>query len=511
MDSEFPEIGAEIVPTGDEMEVEIVEEVVVPTAPVLPPPQAPKPEVVSESMIDTIKSRTLSILTGKSIPEPIFLDGERARVYSLMENAIRFGEGNSCIIVGPRGTGKTLIVESALAELEEKYNGAGSQNNFITIRLSGYAQTDDKMAVREIARQLDTVLPNQGQLIENKSISETLNQILSLFDRADIDESEKETVSLVFILDEFDRFCSTTKQTLLYTLFDVAQSSRAPIAVIGLTPRINARELLEKRVRSRFSQRVVQVKRQHGMNDFWAILRNAVIYPEKLLTMVKEEDGECTNLHTDVDLDTVRYWNWHWEAMFQAGPLRDHVERLFHTTKSCREFFTSAILAVSQASPWVDPNDFVADVFERGVADTESFIEGLSDLELSLIISAAKVEVMFEVDQVNFNLAYEEYLKTAKEQREALRAVDLEGMATGTVAGFRIWSRGVARAAWEKLESLNLLSPVEKSAKRVAKQLASDTSLDDEIRMARVDVSLQELTNMLGNSHHLIQWTKIRR
>ncbi|QNP99001.1 YALIA101S05e15962g1_1 [Yarrowia lipolytica] len=511
MESEFPEIGGEITPTGDEMDVEIVEEVVEPAAPVLPPPQVPKPEVVSEAMIDTIKSRTLSILTGKSIPEPIFLDGEKARVYSLMENAIRFGEGNSCIIVGPRGTGKTLIVESALTELEEKYNSAGSQNNFITIRLSGYAQTDDKMAVREIARQLDTVLLNQGQLIENKSISETLNQILSLFDRADIDESEKETVSLVFILDEFDRFCSTTKQTLLYTLFDVAQSSRAPIAVIGLTPRINARELLEKRVRSRFSQRVVQVKRQHGMNDFWAILRNAVIYPENLLTMVKEEGGNKTALHTDVDLDTVRYWNWHWESMFQAGPLRDHVERLFHTTKSCREFFTSAILAVSQANPWINPNDFVTDVFERGVADTESFIEGLSDLELSLIICAAKVEVMFEVDQVNFNLAYEEYIKTAKEQREALRAVDLEGMATGTVAGFRIWSRGVARAAWEKLESLNLLSPVEKSAKRVAKQLASDTSLDDEIRMTRVDVSLQELTNMLGNSHHLIQWTKIRR
>ncbi|KAG5366425.1 Origin recognition complex subunit 4 [Yarrowia sp. B02] len=511
MESEFPEIGAEVkIDDNDDMDVEIVEEVTVPAAPVLPPPQVPKPSSYSESMIDTIKSRTLSILTGKSIPEPIFLDGEKARVYSLMENAIRFGEGNSCIIVGPRGTGKTLIVESALAELAEKYNSAGSQNNFITIRLSGYAQTDDKMAVREIARQLDTVLPNQGQLIENKSISETLNQILSLFDRADIDASEKETVSLVFILDEFDRFCSTTKQTLLYTLFDVAQSSRAPIAVIGLTPRINARELLEKRVRSRFSQRVVQVKRQHGMNDFWAILRNAVTYPEGLLTLVKEEDSS-KKLHSDLDLETVRYWNWHWEEMFQAGPLRDHVERLFHTTKSCREFFTSAILAVSQADPWIDPNDFVTDVFERGVADTESFIEGLSNLELSLIISAAKVEVMFDVDQVNFNLAYEEYLKTAKEQREALRAVDLDGMATGTVAGFRIWSRGVARAAWEKLESLNLLLPVEKSAKRVAKQLASDTSLDDEIRMARVDVSLQELTNMLGNSHHLIQWTKIRR
>lgn len=502
-----------------DVDVPEVPEVIRPDDTVIAPPQVDKPANVSPELLETIKSRVLSNLTGRNLPKPLFLDSELSRVYSLLENAIRFGEGNSCIIVGPRGTGKSLIVESALSELTDKYG-----SNFITIRLSGFAQSDDKMAVREIARQLDSVLP---ETIESKSMSETLSQLLSLFEKADEDQTEKETVSLVFILDEFDRFCATTKQTLLYNLFDVAQSSRAPIAVVGLTSRINARELLEKRVRSRFSQRVIQVKRQQNMVDFWAVLRNAVCVPLDITSpdsiksedSIKVEEGEegsrdssasSATPPSEEDVQTIQYWNYHWEEMFQAGPLRDHVERIYHTTKSCREFFTSALLAVARADPWVDAADFALHSYERGIADTESFVDGLSDLELCMVICAAKVEVMFDVDQLNFNLAYEEYHKTAREQREAMRAVDLAGMATGTVAGFRIWSRDVARAAWEKLESLNLLTSIEKSAKRIAKN-ASEASLDDEIRMVKVDVGLQELTNMMGNTHHLIQWTRVRR
>lgn len=90
-------------------------------------------------------------------------------------------------------------------------------------------------------------------------------------------------------MDEFDLFCHHRNQTLLYNLFDVAQSAQvtnslfffvntllglilkflykvcrihdyililqSPILVLGLTCRLDAVELLEKRVRSRFSHR----------------------------------------------------------------------------------------------------------------------------------------------------------------------------------------------------------------------------------------------------------------
>ena len=44
--------------------------------------------------------------------------------------------------------------------------------------------------------------------------------------------------SVVFVLDEFDMFAQHHNQTLLYNLFDVAQSAQAPICVIGLTTRL---------------------------------------------------------------------------------------------------------------------------------------------------------------------------------------------------------------------------------------------------------------------------------
>ncbi|KAG7317807.1 hypothetical protein KOW79_018842 [Hemibagrus wyckioides] len=58
-----------------------------------------------------------------------------------------------------------------------------------------------------------------------------------------------------FILEEFDLFAHHKNQTLLYNLLDVSQSAQAPVAVVGLTCRLDVLELLEKCVKSRFSHR----------------------------------------------------------------------------------------------------------------------------------------------------------------------------------------------------------------------------------------------------------------
>ena len=48
----------------------------------------------------------------------------------------------------------------------------------------------------------------------------------------------EQSKSVVFVLDEFDLFAQHHNQTLLYNLFDVAQSAQAPVCVIGLTTRL---------------------------------------------------------------------------------------------------------------------------------------------------------------------------------------------------------------------------------------------------------------------------------
>ena len=70
----------------------------------------------------------------------------------------------------------------------------------------------------------------------------------------------------IVVLDGFDLFAGHARQALLYCLLDTAQSCRAGtvsgtgsgMAVVGVTARVDTINLLEKRVKSRFSGRMIR-------------------------------------------------------------------------------------------------------------------------------------------------------------------------------------------------------------------------------------------------------------
>jgi origin recognition complex subunit 4 len=78
-------------------------------------------------------------------------------------------------------------------------------------------------------------------------------------------------------LDEFDLFTSHPRQTLLYNLFDIAQARKAPIAVLGLTTKIDVVERLEKRVKSRFSHRYVHLPLPKNLAVYWELCRQGLV------------------------------------------------------------------------------------------------------------------------------------------------------------------------------------------------------------------------------------------
>eukprot|EP01135_Chromosphaera_perkinsii_P007341 Nk52_evm1s793 gene=Nk52_evmTU1s793 len=102
------------------------------------------------------------------LPRIYGLDEERERLYGILSRTIRYGESNSLIMVGPRGVGKSLLLESCLKQIEledkegkeeeEEEAGGGDQEvlkkPFIVVRLNGLLQTDDHIALLEIMRQL---------------------------------------------------------------------------------------------------------------------------------------------------------------------------------------------------------------------------------------------------------------------------------------------------------------------------------------------------------------------
>lgn len=108
--------------------------------------------------------------------------------------------------------------------------------------------------------------------------------------------------SVVLVLDEVDLFAAHPRQTLLYNLFDIAQSRKAPIAVLGCTTRLDVVEMLEKRVKSRFSHRHVYLSLPRALPAYWQICRQGL--------MVDGPDAEREGLDAGLEGydDFARHW-----------------------------------------------------------------------------------------------------------------------------------------------------------------------------------------------------------
>ena len=61
------------------------------------------------------------------------------------------GESNSLFLLGGPGSAKSAIITAALNQLKQDFPDPGVSIRFV---LDGQIQTDDKIALKEIARQL---------------------------------------------------------------------------------------------------------------------------------------------------------------------------------------------------------------------------------------------------------------------------------------------------------------------------------------------------------------------
>lgn len=198
------------------------------------------------------------------------VEGEYQKVHQLVEQTVTAGEGNSMLVFGSRGCGKTTIVETAVSSLAKEH-----PNEFHVIRLNGFLHTDDRLALREMWRQLGRETNTEDEAEKISSYADTMATLLALLSHPEElfgPPGNKDAVtaakSVIIVLDEFDLFVSHPRQTLLYNLFDIAQARKAPVAVIGLTTKVDVTELLEKRVKSRFSHRYVFVPLPKSLDTF---------------------------------------------------------------------------------------------------------------------------------------------------------------------------------------------------------------------------------------------------
>ncbi|KAF9268010.1 hypothetical protein L218DRAFT_970195 [Marasmius fiardii PR-910] len=280
------------------------------------------------------------------------------QVAGLLEGTALRGEGNSCMVLGPRGSGKTQIVERCIASLPESP---------IVIRLSGWLQYNDRLAIQEIAYQLNQQAATQfsfaagdehNTLDDDDPFAEGGHQegttdfsLPAAYLHTLISCIPTLSRPTVLILDAFDLFTFHPRQSLLYSLLDTVQSCTAEagnkgMAVIGLTTRMDTLNLFEKRVKSRFSGRMIRTASPKLVKD-WLHISKDMLLPSA------EDYPELREIARFQAL-----WQRRVDDFLAHGKTIQIFEETFTLVRDVRfliRLLTCAVLNLNPTSPWLTP------------------------------------------------------------------------------------------------------------------------------------------------------------
>ncbi|KAI9678343.1 MAG: hypothetical protein M1817_006289 [Caeruleum heppii] len=458
----------------------------------------------AEKLLGCMQRVILEKCTGRCRIGLVGLEEQYRKVHQLAEQTVVAGEGNSMLVLGARGSGKTTLVETVLSDLSRDHG-----SDFHVVRLNGFIHTDDKLALRDIWSQLGREMEGDDEDVgKSSNYADTLSSLLALLSHpSELSETEPDqaATAVIFVLDEFDLFASHPRQTLLYNLFDIAQARKAPVAVLGLTTRIDVVESLEKRVKSRFSHRSVHLSLSKTLGGFWEACKQGVRVTEGEM----EEQGQ--SLGKTGGLTTA--WDGYLEELYTTdAAFREIIQSIYYRTKSVKDFLTTCLIPFSSMTPeqWMLTGHDFADNHLIAPDSKLQILEGLSEAELGLMIAAARLDIILDTDTCNFNMAYDEYGIIASRSR-------LQSSASGVAAvgaSSKIWGKEVGLAAWETLAEYELIVPAVGAAGTAtgvsgAGGGAGSRDVGRAGRMFRVDVALEEiLPSVPGMSAVMAKWCR---
>ncbi|NXE39971.1 ORC4 protein, partial [Ptilorrhoa leucosticta] len=360
------------------------------------------------------------------------MEQQYRHLLELLKRTTVHGESNSALIIGPRGSGKTALLNHVLKDLREMKQV--TENLLENPFLSGLLQTNDKVALKEITRQLQ--LEN---VVGDKvfgSFAENLAFLLEALRKG----SRTSSCPILFVLDEFDLFVHHKNQTLLYNLFDISQSAQTPVTVIGLTCRQDVLELLEKRVKSRFSHRQIYLMNSFDFKQYIKIFK-------KQLSLPAEFPDEAF----------AQKWNNNVQHLSEDKTVQDVLQNLFQHTKDLRSLHLLLMLAVSAVTvhhPLLTAADLQEASRQHRSDSKANIVHGLSVLEICLIIAMKHLNDVYDGEPFNFQMVYNEFQKFI--QRKAHSMYNFE--------------KPVVMKAFEHLLQLELVKPLERPSVRAQRE-----------------------------------------
>lgn len=353
---------------------------------------------------------------------PLYMEPQRKLLLEMLKRTTTQGEGNSVLVVGSRGSGKSMLLKGVLKELLENNS---IRENLMQVHLNGLLQKDDRISLKEITRQLQ--LENTVGDKVFGSFAENLTFLLTALKSGE----RSRTRPVLFVLEEFDLFVQHKNQALLYNLFDVAKSAQTPICVVGLTCRLDVLELLEKRVKSRFSHRQIHIFPCPEFDDYVAAFCQTLTLPQAF-----------------PDVAFAKSWNDSVQMLSENQAVRAVLENQYFMSKDVRSLHAILMLALSRVTLRA-PRISAAALQEAGrllTADSvTNLLQGVSVLELCLIIAMKHLNDIYDGEPFNFQMVFNEYQKFV--QRKAHSVYN--------------YNKAVVMKAFERLQEMEFVHSAE--------------------------------------------------
>ncbi|KAG8195682.1 hypothetical protein JTE90_003826 [Oedothorax gibbosus] len=312
-----------------------------------------------------------------------FLHSKKNHLEDIVRRTALMSESNSVLIIGPIGSGKSALLENVI---DTVFKVPTVKENMLHVALDGLVHVNDNLALEDITRQLKL------REFEDKSLGNFSEKLRLLL--AALKSGSSKSKSVLFVLDNFDLFCSHKNQNLLYNLFDIAQSQQTPICVIGMCSRPDLLQVLENRVNSRFSH------------------QKTLLFEDISFSEYVQAAEELLSLSNFFDSRFQKRWNADISKLLKEPTVRDALEQRFNCSKTVRDLKELLSLVVQN----LDPNHTKLNVedFEeayKGSCWTDSkaaMMLGLSVLEISLIVAMMHLTEIYDGEPFNFEIVFNE-------------------------------------------------------------------------------------------------------
>lgn len=138
-------------------------------------------KLIQKFLLARLDEKTHHLKTQQNFEHSTCLKHANSTLCQLFESCLYQNESNSVLVLGPRGSGKSLVVEAVLEEYQSKFLESSS-HGFCTVYLNGSIHTDDKEVLREMALAFQKFSRKSTERSNNKdSIPNDIAKIDSSF------------------------------------------------------------------------------------------------------------------------------------------------------------------------------------------------------------------------------------------------------------------------------------------------------------------------------------------